>query len=179
MERIIAARFHTTGDAGAVAALMPYVDPADICIFLNSPPGQHGTLPLGGDEDPEARSAGLTAVEGAAAGGLAAGAIGALGGPVVALAAAAVGAYSGSLVGAMSGMGSEPGHPPSDERRPGGVMLSVRIAEPAHEARVIATMRAQGAMDIEGAQGVWRDGDWVDFDPLAAPRLIAAGPAIR
>ena len=148
MEHIIAARFPATTDAEAAVARMPWVDPADICIFLNSPPGQHGAL-------------------------------GALGGPVVAIAAAAVGAYAGSLVGATAGMGDEGGHPPAEERRQAGVMLSVRIAEPSVESRVIAVLRTEGAMDIERAQGEWRDGDWIDFDPLAAPRLIEPTPGAR
>jgi hypothetical protein len=56
--------------------------------------------------------------------------------------------------------------------RLGGVMLSVRIANPVNEKRVIATLRAKGAADIEQAHGEWRDGDWADFNPVAAPRLV-------
>jgi hypothetical protein len=37
---------------------------------------------------------------------------------------------------------------------------------------VIYTLRAEGAVDIERAEGEWRDGDWVDFNPIAAPRLV-------
>lgn len=174
MERIIAARFHTKGEADAVAALMPYVDAADICIFHNNPPGQHAALPLGGDEDadPEAEGAGKSAAGTAVAAGLAAGAVGTLGGPVMALAAAAAGAYAGSLVGAVAEMGDPDGEPHAPERRAGGIMLSVRIAKPANEARVVATLRAEGAADIEQAFGEWRDGDWTDFDPVATPRLV-------
>ena len=51
--------------------------------------------------------------------------------------------------------------------RLGGVMLSVRIANPVNEKRVIATLRAKGAADIEQAHGEWRDGDWADFNPVA------------
>lgn len=51
-------------------------------------------------------------------------------------------------------------------------MLSVRIANPVNEKRVIATQRAEGAADIEEAHGEWRDGDWADFNPVAAPRLV-------
>ena len=174
MERIIAARFQTIAEADAVAALMSYIDTDDISIFHNNPPGQHGALAMGGDEDedPSAEGAGKSAATTAVAAGLAAGAIGALGGPVVALAAAAVGAYSGSLVGAMAGLGDHDDKPHAPERRPGGVMLSVRIANPANEKRVIATLRAEGAADIEQAHGEWRDGDWADFNPVAAPRLV-------
>jgi phage tail tape-measure protein len=153
---------------------MSYVDAADISIFHNNPPGQHGAPAMGGDEDedPSAAGAGKSSATTAVSAGLAAGAIGALGGPVVAMAAAGVGAYSGSLVGAMAGLENQDDKPHPPEHRPGGIMLSVRIAEPANEERVIATLRAEGAADIERAQGEWRDGDWADFDPVAAPRLV-------
>lgn len=154
--------------------MAPYVDATDICIFHNNAPGQHGTLALGGDEpaDPVSVGAGDSAAGTAVAAGLAAGAVGALGGPVTALAAAAVGAYTGSLIGAMDGMPGEEGPPHAPDRRPGGVMLSVRIAKPELETRVIDLLRAEGAADIEQARGVWHDGDWTDFDPVAAPRLV-------
>jgi len=93
-------------------------------------------------------------------------------GPVVAVAAAAVGAYTGSLVGAMAGLGAHDDKPHQEERR-AGIMLSVRIADPANEKRVIATLRAEGAADIEMADGEWRDGGWSDFDPVAVPRLVS------
>ena len=175
MERIIAGRFQTKGDADVVAALIAqYVDTADICIFHNNPPGQHDVFAVGGDEDedPGAEGADKSAASTAVAAGLTAGAVGALGGPVVALAAAATGAYLGSLAGAMTGLGNQDDKPRAPERRPGGVMLSVRIAKPVNEKRVIATLRAGRAADIEQAQGEWRDGDWVDFNPVAAPRLV-------
>jgi hypothetical protein len=173
MERIIAARFQTVGEADAAAASMFYVDAADISIFHNNPPGQHGALALGGDEDedPCAKGAGKSSAATAVSAGLAAGAVGALGGPVVALAAAAVGAYTGSLVGAMAGLGDRVDEPRAEERR-AGIMVSVRIAQPANEERVIAALRAEGGVDIEEAIGEWRDGGWSDFDPVAAPRLV-------
>ena len=179
MERIIAGRFQTKDDADAAAALIAqYVDMADICIFHNNPPGQHDAFAMGGDEDedPGAEGAGKSAAGVAVAAGLTAGAIGALGGPVVALAAAGIGAYSGSLVGAMDGLGNHDDKPHAPQRRPGGVMLSVRITGPVDERRVIATLYAQGAADIEQAQGKWRDGDWTDFNPVAAPRLVKSAP---
>lgn len=175
MERIIAGRFQTKDDADGVAALIAqYVDAADICIFHNNPPGQHDAYIVGGDEaeDPGAEGADTSAASTAVAAGLTAGAIGALGGPAVALAAAAVGAYSGSLVGAMAGLGNHEDTLRAPERRPSGVMLSVHIANPVNEKRVIATLRAGGAADIEQAHGEWRDGDWLDFNPVAAPRLV-------
>jgi hypothetical protein len=175
MERIIAGRFPTKSGADSAAALLaPYVAAADICIFHNNPPGQHDAYPVGGDEDedPGARNADSSAAGTAGAGALAGGMIGALAGPAGAIAGAAVGAYSGSLVGAMKGLG-EDDKPGAPDRRSGGIMLSVRIAIPANEKRVVDTLRAEGAADIEQAEGEWKNGDWVDFDPVAAPRLVA------
>lgn len=184
MEQIIAGRFETKVIADTVASVLrEYVDDADICIFHNNPPGQHDTSPADGDEndDPGAEGAGNSAAGTAVAAGLAAGAIGAFGGPAVAIAAAAVGAYSGSLVGAMSGLGDQADTPGKPDRRPGGVMLSVRIAYPSNEDRVIDTLRKEGAADIERAQGKWHDGDWADFDPVASPRLVdqATTPTLK
>ena len=53
-----------------------------------------------------------------------------------------------------------------------GVKLLLPIANPVNEKRVIATLRAEGAADIEQAHGEWRDGDWADFGPVAARRLV-------
>ena len=175
MDRIIAGRFQTKGEADDAAALIvQYADTADICIFHNNPPGQHDLFEAGGDEDedPGTRGAGRTAAGSAVAAGLVAGAVGALGGPVVAVAAAATGAYMGSLAGALGGIGDAGDKTHPSDRRPGGIMLSVRIATPLNEKRMIATLRARGAADIEHADGVWRDGDWKDFNPAAAPLLV-------
>jgi hypothetical protein len=174
---IIAGRFQTKGEADVVAAgIAQYVESADICIFHNNPPGQHDAYAVGGDEDadPGAEGAGKSAASTAVAAGLTAGAIGALGGPVVAIAAAATGAYVGSLAGAIDGLGGHDGKPRAPERRPGGIMLSVRIARPADEKRVIASLRAGSAADIERAHGEWRNGDWTDFNPVEKPHLVAS-----
>jgi hypothetical protein len=176
MERIIAGRFQTKDEADAVAYwIAQYVEAGDICIFHNNPPGQHGVLAGGGDEavDPGAVGAGQLSVGTAIATALTAGAMGAVGGPVVAIAAAATGAYVGSLAGALDGLGN---HDESPARRPAGIILSVRIANPVNENRVIDTLRAEGAADIERAEGEWCDGDWVDFNPVAAPQLVEVAP---
>lgn len=178
MDQIIAGRFQTKGEADVAAALMVnYVDKDDICIFHNNPPGQHGIYPVGGDEDadPGAREAEGSTVASAAAAGLTAGAIGAAGGPVVALAAAGVAAYTGSLLGALNGLGDDAAPDRGPDRRHGGIILAVRIADPAAEKRIISDLEHQGAVDIEKANGEWRDGDWVDFNPVARPQLVAGG----
>lgn len=177
MDRIIAGRFPTKAKADATAAsILRYVDRHDICIFHNNPPGQHGLLAAGGDEEesPGSEAPKHSAATTAVAAGLAAGAIGLAGGPVTALAAAGVAAYTGALIGSMEGA-TENGEPTASHiRRPGGVILAVRIARPANEEFVIEDLRRSGAEDIEQADGEWRDGDWVDFDPVQVPRLIAA-----
>ena len=177
MDHIIAGRFQTKANADAAAAIITrYVDQHDICIFHNNPPGQHGILPMGGDEEasPGADKAQDSSATTAIAAGLVAGAIGMAGGPVTALAAAGVAAYTGSLLGSMEGADENgtPGTFPAG--RPAGVILAVRIAIPANEEFVIGDLRIGGAKDIEKAEGEWRDGDWVDFNPIQAPRLIAA-----
>ena len=176
MDRIIAGRFQTKMEADAVAASMAhYVDTADVCIFHNNPPGQHDVMPGGGDVsvDPGADGAGQESAGAAVGGALTAGAIGAMGGPVIALAAAATGAYIGALAGALDGLGNKDELPVS---RPGGIIFSVRIANPLTEARVIDTLRAHGAVDIEQADGQWHEGDWADFDPVAAPHMVDDAP---
>lgn len=74
--------------------------------------------------------------------------------------------------GALQGLGDADGKPHALVNRPGGVILSVRIADPAIEERVIGTLRAEDAADIEQAEGEWLDGDWVDFDPVTKPRWV-------
>lgn len=175
MDHIIAGRFETRGGADAVAILLaPYIAKDDICIFHNNAPGQHDATEIGGDEneDPGSAGAGRTSVDMALAGGLAGGALGAAGGPVIALAAAGVGAYIGSLGGAVNTLGDHATPPQLLERRPGGVMLSVRIADPLNESRVIATLQEQGAKNVERAKGTWVSGDWQDFNPVEAPNLV-------
>lgn len=176
MENIIAGRFETKAKAdAAAAAIVRYVDRTDICIFHNNPPGQHGTPVKIAEQNENAGSEAdeKSAVSTALAAGLSAGAIGMAGGPVVALAAAGVAAYTGSLIGAMGGMQDEQSHQ-LPNLRPAGVILAVRIARASSEKFVIADLRIGGALDIEKAEGEWSDGDWIDFDPVQEPHLIAA-----
>ena len=182
MDRIIAGRFEIKSAADkAAGVLSDFISTDDICIFHNNAPGQHDAHALGGDEDedPGTRKADSSSATTAATAGLTAGAIGALGGPVTALAAGGVGAYVGSLMGAAEKLGDDDDKSDGPDRRPAGVMLSVRIADPANEQRVISTLRAQGAADIEEAEGEWREGDWVDFNPVQKPKLVANAESSR
>jgi len=54
--------------------------------------------------------------------------------------------------------------------RHAGVLLAVH-ASPEQETTIAHILRDAGGMDIERAQGHWAKGSWVDFDPVAAPRL--------
>ncbi len=178
MEQIIAGRFESIAKADATAVLLTnYIDTSDICIFYNNPPGQHDVLAVGGDEaiDPGAKDAHKSAIAVGASTAIAAGAIGAFGGPVVALAAAGIAAYTGSLVGAMHGMEDE-GSSAKPTRRQSGVILAVHVANPKNKKRIISTLREKGAKDIEQAEGKWRHGDWVDFNPVETPQLEKAAP---
>ncbi|HEY7987387.1 MAG TPA: hypothetical protein VIE17_10805, partial [Methylophilaceae bacterium] len=79
MEQIIAGKFDSIAKADSIAVLLnQYIDAKDICIFYNSPPGQHGVLPIGGDEniDPNSEFAHQYAIATGATAGVAAGAIG-------------------------------------------------------------------------------------------------------
>lgn len=152
--------------------------PERIATFFVNPPGQHAAYPIGGDFDksPGAEDTGKGAAAGVAAGaaaGLAATpAIGPLG-PLV-------GGYVGGLVGSLAETKDSnedtPANAPSHERR-SGLMVAVAADDESLRGRVIELLRAIGAYDIEMAEGTIRDGDWVDFDPVASPNLIELGPA--
>jgi len=148
----------------------------DISTFHNNPPGQHGTYPVGGDEDadPGAKDAHAGAVKGAVIGaGVGLAAIAA--GPIAVAAAAGVGAYTGALSGALTGSGdSDTGKAPI--RRPAGVMVAVNTTG-VSEQSIAKILREHGASAVEKAEGEWRDGQWIDFDPLAVPRLVTEEPA--
>jgi hypothetical protein len=109
MERIIAGRFDTKGEADlAAAGIAEFIDKIDISVFDNKPAVQNEAVNTGG----------------------------------------------------------------VPERRPAGVMLSVRIGSPKSERVVIAALRKARAADIEQAEGDWSEGAWTDFNPVTAPQLI-------
>jgi hypothetical protein len=74
---------------------------------------------------------------------------------------------------------SEQGEPPPDTpadgvpiERPAGYIVAARA--PEYPRRVIAAnvLQSVGAKDVERADGTWRMGKWVDFDPLQSPKLV-------
>jgi hypothetical protein len=176
MATIIAGMFDTVEKAeGAVDKLLDgEFGRKDICSFANNPPGQHAAFPIGGDEneDPGARHAESDAGKGAAVGLGAGAAIGAVAaGPPGAAVGAGIGAYVGSLVGALHGLKGK-GTEEDPVRRPAGIMIAVRIAGAKAEQSAIATLHTQGAIHVERAQGEWRDGQWIDFDPVSVPDIL-------
>jgi len=159
----------------------------EMSLFYVNPQGQHALYPVGGDEDESAgtHEAKSGAVRGAV-GGVGAGTLVGMAtipvlGPAGPLMGAAVGAYTGALVGALKNMEEADEHPDAvpDRSEPGaeppprkaGVMLAVAVASPAERDAAI-DIHGTHAQSVEEAEGVLQDGDWIDFDPLAPPRLI-------
>lgn len=188
MSLIIAARFETF-DAAQIAAeaLMNFGVPADsLHTFFVNPAGAHDRYPMGGDmaADPDAKGAQFGAVTGAAAVGIVGAIVGAVVGFTVAgsmlpiIGGAGVGAYIGSLAGAMAFLGrerprrsaSEAAEAKAMEGRKSGVLLAVHTS-PERESKVAAILRDSGGIEVERAQGQWKNGRWQDFDPLVSPEL--------
>ena len=51
-------------------------------------------------------------------------------------------------------------------------MVAVNADSPEDEEIAIDLLRDRGAQMIERAEGAWRDGKWVDFDPVRPPDII-------
>jgi hypothetical protein len=165
-ERAATTAAHELRDAGFEAA--------ELDQFALNPPGRHDVLPLGGDEDadPKARGGDTGAVTGAAI-GTAVGAVAGLAatplvGPIAIAGGAAAGAYAGSLAGAVRRMGE--GHSAPDTR-PAGVMVAVNT-EGQNDELAIGVLRGNAARMIERAEGAWRNGKWVDFDPVRPTDVV-------
>jgi hypothetical protein len=188
MNTIIAGRFDEQARAEqAVTALEATGFPHDqIATFFVNPAGRHDLH--GTRRDPEA-SAGANhagALAGAAI-GTGVGTVVGLAtmpvlGPGAALAGAAVGAGVGSLAGALEQMG-DPGRPveksassePSPDEAPprnSGMFVAVGAASSSEQANAITVLRAQGAADMERAQGSISQSQWNDFDPLSTPAMV-------
>lgn len=188
MSNIIAAHFDSVDQANrALEALQAGgFTRSQMASFHVNAPGQHQLLPTGGDNwvDPNSKGAGEGAIKGAAIGATAAGIIGGIaaavlvpGAGLVALAAigsAGAGAYAGSLAGALNGMPDENDREaPQVIPRAAGLMLAVRIDRPEAFEPARRILQAHGGEDIEEAEGVLREGKWVDFDPGEPPRPAA------
>jgi hypothetical protein len=176
MSKIVAGRFHDVVHAEHALAELGGSGFAEeeFTSFYVAPPGQHDLYPIGGDAhtDEGAREAGSGAVTGAVVGGATGLAIGAaaaaVAGPAAAIASAGIGAYVGSLAGALgkTRAGDEdratPEHP---VERPGGPLVAVCVDRAGTEEIATAILEQNGASHVEVAEGDWRNGTWVDFDP--------------
>lgn len=187
MTHIVAARVQTQERAEETRAALQQIGvaDADIEVFQMLDAGRHAQHPIGGDRDtsPGAEDSASGAAKGAVAGatlgavaGVAAAAAAPLLAPAIIAGATGAGAFAGSLGGAMretdkapSGQTAAPDEPAA---RRGGLMIAVNVGSPERSAAVIDCLRAQGAEDVERADGQWRDGHWVDFDPLRAPERV-------
>lgn len=191
---IIAGRFkqQDMAENAAVELQRSGFSPEAMSLFYVNPQGQHGTYPVGGDEDESegTHSASKGAAKGVA-GGVGVGTlVGAATlpvlGPAGPLLGAAVGAYTGSLVGALNKMEKTPGDeansnadsadmtdPAAQELHPrkGGVLLAVNVETPEHRADAVRILGAH-AQEVDEAEGVIRDGDWIDFNPLDPVKVV-------
>jgi hypothetical protein len=189
MARIVCGLFEETSQADAAlqGLLGAGFQRSGVDSFYTPPPGQHGLHPLGGDVHSDAgaskagRGATLGAIIGAAVGaGIAFIAIrtGILPpSEFVWLALAivgGVGAYVGSFAGAMTKMRAGTSRNATREHPvepPAGRMIAVLIEPHDSDARAIEQLKRNGARKVWRAEGTWRNGSWLDFDPRS--RLIA------
>ena len=141
----------------------------DLDQFALNPPGRHHRLPLGGDEDADAKAEGGDS--GAAKGAAIGTAVGAVAGLAAIAGGAAAGAYAGSLAGAVDKMGDETSAP---VLRPAGIMVAINADSDEDEEIAIDLLRDNGAQMIERADGAWRNGKWSDFDAVRPPDIIEA-----
>ncbi len=177
MSRIAAAVFNDQPAADdamtAIAALG--VAAGDVETFVVNPPGRHGTLAMGGDEDADAdaRPGDRGALKGAAVGSAVGVVAGALAipiiGPIGLAGGLAAGAYAGALAGALNVMGIQRDAP---SLRPAGVLVAVNLDHSSNDDAILDVMYDSGAQMIERAQGEWNDGHWADFDPVAHPQHV-------
>ena len=155
---------------------------SQLSAFFVNQPGQHDMTPYGGDnlQSPGAKETPAGVLEGAATGGAVGLALGAatapLTGPVGPIVGGLVGAHVGSLFSfskMKDGGEAEAGGENLREPRKPGMLLAVALDDSAQERRAIEVLRALGAHHLERAEGTIAEGDWVDFDPLSMPSIIA------
>lgn len=200
MSRILAGHFQLQDQiAQARAALIAagFAAPRISAFYVNQP-GQHDLYRLGGDRDisPGARETPRGVTRGVAAGGALGAALGAASavvtGPAGPLLGALVGAHVGSLyslhsmkeageaeAGPAAPRQAGPGRAAPDVQdaaaHPPGMLIAVALDDETQAALALALLRGLGAEYIEQAEGTISDGDWVDFDPLAASQRLPEG----
>ena len=191
MMTIVAGTLRHVDDAQPIIGVLQArgIPEARYQVFHVNSPGQHAALGTGGDVDKDsgARNAGTGAGVGALSGGAIGAVAGAVGGPVGAVVGAGVGAYVGSLGGALfasedgdvTGSNAQGAAPEDRAPRRGGVLLAVHVMDDKERADAIAALRKGGALDIESAEGEWRDRDWVDFDPTKTPDRVGNAEGLQ
>ena len=50
--------------------------------------------------------------------------------------------------------------------------VAVNTDSPEDDEVAVGLLRTGGARMIERAQGTWRNGKWVDFDPVSTPNIV-------
>src|SRR5215831_14897154 len=187
MTDIVAGRFQQQTDAqAAVERLLRHgFSRDDVSSFFVNPPGQHARFPIGGDRNvsPGARGAGRAALAGAVIGavlglvfGLAASHVY---GFASSIAGAVAGAYLGMLAGALARLQDRKAArtrvPDTTETvRHAGIMVEAHAPTPGSRDKAVRTLRSAGALDLETAEGEWRQGRWADFDPTVPPARVSS-----
>lgn len=183
MSLIVAARFESfeAAENAGRALLREQFPENSVSIFYVNPAGAHAKYPLGGDEATDA--AARESPGGAMLGAVSIGLVGLLFGGAayliagtsifIVIIATCIGAYIGSLLGAlMATQRAKANDRPGETAgfRHAGVLVAVHVhaGSEACAARILSTL---GGKDVEQASGRWRDGKWVDFDPVHAPVL--------
>lgn len=156
--------------------------PERISSFFVNQPGQHDMHELGGDRDksPGAKETPEGLAKGAATGGAIGAAVGAATAPLTGPAGPIVGGLVGAHVGSLYSLShmKDKGEPEDGSRenmaepRKSGMMIAVALPD-GDEARAVQVLRDLGAHHIERADGTIAGGDWLDFDPLSLPRIVA------
>jgi hypothetical protein len=188
MSTILAGHFQLQDEVDNARRELVGIGIADdrISAFFVNQPGQHDMTPIGGDhlQSPGAKETPIGVLEGAAAGGAVGLALGAVTTPVTGPVGPIVGGLVGAHVGSLfsfskmkeSGEAEEGGEdvvePVREPRKP-GMLLAVALADAGQESRVLEVLRELGAHHIERADGTIVDGDWIDFDPLSMPAIVA------
>ncbi|HET9576605.1 MAG TPA: hypothetical protein VFP44_02200 [Usitatibacter sp.] len=181
MATIIAAGFGTYAQSQAALARLAEagVDPEYICEFRVNPPGMHDQTAIGGDHASSegAHHAGGGATKGVAVGAVVGAVVGAaatpLIGPAGIVAGAGAGAYTGSLIGGMKAGVDHEAQPDTTDVRPAEAMVAVNVdGANLERERIVRLFEECGAWQVEDAQGLWQDGEWADFDPVAPPHVI-------
>lgn len=187
MTDIVAGRFEQQTDAqAAIERLVRHGFSRDnVSSFFVNPPGQHARFPIGGDRNvsPGARGAGRAALAGAVIGAVLGLVFGLAASHVYGFAAAIVGgvagAYLGMLAGALARLQDRKTARTRETRtteqvRHAGIMVAANAPTPGSRDEAVRTLRSAGAIEVETAQGEWRQGRWADFDPTVPPARVSS-----